>query len=272
MMKRLKWSGGGVGLALTLAAAASLLTACDPKKELLDPQQPFVISPGAVTSGTAADAVYGGAMGRWSAALNGGNSSGTDALWGFEALFTDEVRSGDTFVQRNDADQRNTKSNDGVLLPIYNTVQQARGRARDAILSLLQYDTSPTGKTHTGEMYLMMGALETSLDEAFCSGVPFGETVNGTPVYSAQLTTTDGFKVAIARFDTALTYLTGTDAATVAVKNAVLIARARVQVNLGDFAGAPATTVASGSDELPVRTSRTRRPLRTTSGGLWDRV
>ncbi|HEY4306017.1 MAG TPA: hypothetical protein VGM82_16215 [Gemmatimonadaceae bacterium] len=239
-MKRLKWSGA----ALAATVGASLLTACDVKKELLEPQQPGVISPAAVNSPTAAEAVYAGAIGRWSAALNGGNTSNTDALWGFEALFTDEIRSGDTFSQRNDADQRVTKSNDTVLLPIYNAVQQARGRARDAINALAAFDTSATGRTHIGESYLAMASLETALDEAFCSGVPFGETVNGTPQYTVQLTTADGFKLALARLDTALTYLTGADAATVAVKNAVLIARGRLQVNLGDFASA-ATTVAA---------------------------
>src|SRR3569833_3203613 len=226
-----------------LLVGTGLLGACNPKEELLSPQQPQVIDPGSVTSQTAADAVYVGALGRWSAAINGGNTSNTDALRGFEALFTDEVRSGDTFSQRNDADQRNTQSNDTVLLPIYNATQQARGRARDAINALLTYDKTPTGVTHVGEMYQQMGYLETALNEAFCNGVPLGETVNGVPQYTAQLTNADGFKTAIARFDTALTYLTATDAATIAVKNAVLIAKGRAQVNVGDFAGA-ATTVA----------------------------
>ncbi len=243
-MNRLRSIGKSVGGVAVLLIGTGFLGGCDAKKELLSPQQPQVIDPTSVNSPTAADAVYVGALGRWSAAINGGNTSNTDALWGFEALFTDEVRSGDTFSQRNDADQRNTQSNDTVLLPIYNNTQQARGRARDAINALLTYDKTPAGTTHVGEMYLQMGYLEISLNEAFCNGVPLGETVDGVPQYTAQLTNADGFKTAIARFDTALTYLTATDAATVAVKNAVLIAKGRAQVNLGDFAGA-ATTVAS---------------------------
>jgi starch-binding outer membrane protein, SusD/RagB family len=235
------YKGGRAGGALALAASLTLLSACDVKKELLEPQQPGVISPSSVNSAVAADAVYVGALARWEDAVNGSNSSNNDRFWGFEALFTDEVRSSDTFSQRNDADQRNTQSNDGQLLPMYNAMQQARGRARDAINALETYDTSPAGKTHVGEMYLMMGYLEMSLNEAFCNGVPLGETVNGVPQYTAQLTNADGFKVALARFDTALTFLTGTDAATTAVKNAVLIARGRTQVDLGDFAGGAAT-------------------------------
>jgi starch-binding outer membrane protein, SusD/RagB family len=231
-----RYAGG----ALACLAGATLLGACNPKDELLAPQQPGVIAPSNVNSAVAADAVYVGAIQQAKRAVNGlGNN--TDALWGFEGLFTDEFRSSDTFSQRNDADQRNTQSNDTVLLPMYNAVQGARGRARDAINALVQFDPSATGKTHTGEMYFMMGFLEEGLNQAFCNGLSFGETVNGIPQYTPQLTNADGFKLAITRFDSALTFLTGTDAATVAVKNATLVAKARAQVDNGDFAGAAAT-------------------------------
>src|SRR5205823_4140674 len=79
------------------------------------------------------------------------------------------------------------------------------------------------------------------MSQAFCNGVPFGETVNGAPVYSQPLTDADGFKLAITRFDSALVYLTGTDAGTANIKNAVLVSKARSQVSLGDFNGAAAT-------------------------------
>lgn len=228
-----------IAAAVTLSGAL-FLGACDPKKELLAPQQPGVISPGSVSSPAAADAVYIGALTRFKASMNGGGGN-TEALWNWQALFTDELQSGDTFSQRNDADQRNTQPNDGVLLPIYNAAQQARGRARDAINALLAFDTSPSGKTHVGEMYLAMGYIEEELAESFCNGLSFGETVNGVPQYTPQMSGVDASKVAIARFDSALVWLTGTDAATTAVKNAVLIARARAQVNAGDFKGAAAT-------------------------------
>jgi hypothetical protein len=227
-----------------LAVGTLALGACNPKQELLSPQQPGVINPGAVTTAPAADAVYVGALNRWKQAMNGSptnSGSNQEGLWNFLALFTDELRSSDTFSQRNDADQRVTQSNDGVLLPIYIAAQQARGRARDAINALLAFDTTATGKQHVGEMYLQMGYLEDILSEAFCNGLSFGETVNGAPQYTAQMDNQAAAKIAVARFDTALTYLTATDAGTVAVKNAVLIARGRAQVDIGDFAGAVAT-------------------------------
>ncbi|MFI5227731.1 MAG: hypothetical protein ACHQWU_01605 [Gemmatimonadales bacterium] len=238
-MLRLTYRARGTVAATAVAAGALLLGACDPKQELLSPQQPGVISPSSVANATAAEALYAGALDRWkNAMINGGNN--TEALFQFEALFTDEVRSADTFSQRNDADQRVTQTNDGVLTPIYNFAQQARGRARDAINSLLAFDPV-AGRAHVGEMYLAMGSIETALSEAFCNGVPYGETANGQPIYGKPLSAVDGAKLAITRFDSALVYVNGTDTGSVLTKDAILIAKGRAQVDAGDFAGAAAT-------------------------------
>ena len=241
MMRLIRAGRGSATVMLVIAGA--VLTSCNAKDELLSPQQPSVISPGSVTSPTAANALYAGALDRWKAAMNGGGGN-TEALWNWEALFTDELRSADTFSQRNDADQRNLATNDGVLTPIYRAAQQARGRARDAINALLAYDPSAAGKQHVGEMFTVMGYVEMAMSGVFCNGVPFGETVNGVPQYTKPLTNADGSKLAIAHIDSGLTYLTGTDQGTLNVKYLALVSKARAQVDLADFNGA-AQTVAS---------------------------
>ena len=235
-MTKISHRARGRAAAITVACSTLFLGACNLNHELLAPQQPGVISPSAVVTATAADALYTGALGQWKSAMDGG-----EGIWNWEGLFTDEVRSVDTFVQRQNADQRNLQTNDQVLQGIYNSTQQARGRARDAINSLLAYDPSAAGKQHVGEMYLMMGYIEMELSQSFCNGVPFGETIDGVPTYTAPLTNADGFKLAMARMDTALTFLTGSDAGTLNIKYAALVTRARAQVDLGDFAGAAAT-------------------------------
>lgn len=228
---------------LTAATAAvsvgsMMLASCDVKQELLQPQQPQVINPGDVQNATGADGLYTGTLSRLRLALNGGNNN-QEELWAFEGLMTDEFKSGDTFSQRNDADQRQTQTGDQVLLPIYNNVQQSRGYARTAINAMLQYE--PDQKAKIGEMYFLMGVMETQLGQAFCNGIPLGETVNGLPAYTAPLSNADVFTTAVARFDTALTYLSATDAVTVGVKNAVLVAKGLAQVDLGQFPAAAAT-------------------------------
>ena len=233
--------------AVVVVGGMLVLGACDVNKELLQPQQPGVISPGAVTTATAADALWAGALAYWNKVMNGSptdTGSNQEGLWNWEGLFTDELRSVDTFSQRNDADQRNEATNDALLTTIYNTTQQARGRARDAINALLTYDKSATGTQHVGEMYLMMGYIEMQLSSVFCNGIPFGETVNAQPQYTQPVMDSVGSKLAISRLDTALTYLSQadpTDSSTINIKYAALVTKARAQVDLADFAGAAAT-------------------------------
>jgi starch-binding outer membrane protein, SusD/RagB family len=177
---------------------------------------------------------------------------------------TDEFKSGDTFEQRNNADQRVTQSSDGVAGATYTPVQQSRGRARDAINSLKEF--APTETAKIAEMYFVMGFMELTLGQNWCNGIPLGETVNGVPQYTEPLTNAQVFTTAIARFDSALAIL-GTSSTTEAnnVRNAVLIAKGRAQVDLGQFAAA-ATTVA------PVPTSYTYNitySQTTQSNGWW---
>ena len=224
------------------ALALVVAGACDnPQTVLLEQQQPQIILPEFTTSQAAALALYTGALGRFRTALNGGNNN-QETIWNFAGLMTDEFKSGDTFSQRNDADQRTTQSSDGVAAATYNPVQQSRGRARDAINSLQQY--APTETVKIAEMYFLMGFMELTLGQNWCNGIPLGETKDGVPQYTEPLTNAQVFTTAIARFDSALTIL-GSDATTAGnnVRNAILVAKARAQVNNAQFAAA-ATTIA----------------------------
>ena len=249
-MRRFTYRARGTAATLLVAVGCTLLGACDPKHELLEPQQPGPISPSSVNNPTGADGEYVGTIGRLNNAMNGGGGN-LEGLWQEEGLFSDEVKSTDTFSQRNDADQRNLQTFDTDLRDIYRKVQQVRGHARVAINGLLAYDKSQTGILHVAEMYMVMGYTEMQLSSVFCNGIPFGETVDGVPQYTAPITDADGSKLAITRFDSALTYIaaipttpaltTAQKAAIEQVKNAALVAKARAQVDLADFAGAAAT-------------------------------
>jgi hypothetical protein len=228
---------------LTLGAAGlglSLLAGCNPKEELLAPQQPGVILPSDVQSAAGAEGFYNGAVGNFGRGLLGGNGN-QETIWQFTGLLTDEFRSSDTFSQRNDADQRITQTNDGVLSPLYNTLQQVRGSARTAIGYLKQFEPT-TSSLHQAEMYYVIAFAEMQLGEDFCNGIPLGETVNGVANYTKPLATKDVFTVALARVDSGIT-LVGTDKTTAGqqVLNALLITRGRLQVDLGDYAGAAAS-------------------------------
>jgi hypothetical protein len=224
-----------------MALAMVVLNACSVQDSLLEQQQPQIIRPADVQNSTGALALYTGALGRFRTALNGGNNN-QETIWNFEGLMTDELQSADSFSQRNDADQRATQTNDGVMQVTYERAQQSRGYARDAINALKSY--APDSTTKIAEMYTEIGFMELTLGQAFCNGIPLGQTVDAVPQYSTPLTNIQVFQSAITKFDSALALLTGTDAQTAFVRNATLIAKARAQVDLGQFAAA-ATTVSA---------------------------
>src|SRR5687768_5349461 len=101
----------------------------------------------------------------------------------------------------------------------------------------------PTPAWGIGQMYLVLAVAEMELAEHFCNGAPLSEVVNGEIVYGQPKTNAEVFTIAAAHLDTALTFLTATDAPTVAINTAARILKGRIQVHLGQWAAA-ATTVA----------------------------
>lgn len=220
------------------ALTATVLDGCDLKETLLSPQQPGVIGPTSVTSPTGAEALRVGALGAFKGWVAGGGANFAN-LPMMSDLITDVWASGDTQSQHNETDGRTIQSSNGVLASAYSSAQQARGFALTAIQALRQYVT-PAPAAEIGELYFAMGFAELQMSEDFCNGVPFGAMVNGVPTYTAPITNADGFKLASARFDTALATVTGTDAASTAIQRVNRIAKARAQIALGNYAAAAA--------------------------------
>ena len=249
-------------LAAGAAGLGLMLGGCSVKDELLAPQQPGVISPGDVIGPTGADGLYVGAVGNFKNALLGG-SSNTETIWQFAGLMTDEFKSADTFSQRNDADQRTTQTNDAQLSPIYTSLQQARGYSRTALGYLQQYKPT-SSNAQQAEMLFTIAFAEMQLGEDFCNGIALGETVNGVPQYTAPLAAKDVFTAALARVDSGLALATGADAATTQVKNALLITKGRLLVDLGQFPAAAAAVAA-----VPVTFQYAGTYSQTTNDNGW---
>ena len=238
MMKLINRARWGVIGALLVPMFAN---GCNLRESLLSPQQPGVIGPGSVTTPTGAEALRIGAMGAFKAWVAGGGANFAN-LPMLSDLVTDVWASGDTQSQHNETDQRTVQSSNGVLAGAYSSVQQARGFALTAINALRQYVTPPPAAS-IGELYFAMGFAELQMSEVFCNGVPFGSMVDGVPTYTQPISNADGFRLAIARFDTALALVTGSDAASTAIRRVNSIAKARAQIDLGNYAAA-ATLVA----------------------------
>jgi hypothetical protein len=218
------------------AALAALAGCSSYKDQLLAPQQPGIISPEAVASPTAADALRIGALARLKSATVG--TSGTETMYTMGGLLTDEWKSGDTFSQRVETDQRSIQTSNADVQSYYSAQHSARGAAKDAIEALEKYLPNP--KANIAQMYWVMGLVEMQLSEAFCNGVPYGITIDGVPQYTQPLTNADGFKLAVTHIDSGLAFATETDTFAVNTKYNLLVTKARLLVDQGKFAEAAA--------------------------------
>jgi len=188
-----------------------------------------------VNSSIGAEALVVGALQSFTSATGGGTT-----MWSAGGTMADEWMSGDTFFQTDDKDRRAVPAGSSSTSP---WPQQTRGYAIDAILALKKYLPSATAKI--AQMYFVEGWIEMDISEHFCNGSPFGTTVNGIPQYTKQLTNIEGYTLALAHLDSGLTFVaTASDAFGVSIRNSLLVAKARTQRDLGQFADA-ATTVAS---------------------------
>jgi len=221
-------AAAAVGVAFVAAGCSNL------KDNLLTAEDPDIIKPEAISTPEAADALRIGTLSRLRN-MTAGNGQG-DSPWMFSGLLTDEWKSGDTFLQRNETDQRTVQENNANLNSVYRDVHRARNAALEAIDALNEF--KPTPASNLGQMYFVMGFAEMQLAEWFCNGQPLGSATSGVPEYGPPLTNQEIYTLALAHFDSALTYTTATDAATVAVRNSIQIARGRVLIDLGRFADA----------------------------------
>jgi hypothetical protein len=255
-MKIQKNSARGVVIAAG-AGALLLASACDVNNELLSPQNPGIVDQTAVGSPVAAAALKIGAMGRLKYVASDPSSAGFTGMnvWQAGGLMADEFMNSDFQNTMNDVDQR-TVSPDNTF-GNYTRTTQVRGYIRDAIAAETQYEPQKTADI--GELWMALGFIEVSLAENFCNGIPLGINKAGVVDYSSDdfkpRTDAEVLQVAITHFDSALAIIgSATDVNSVAVRNAVLISKARALVGLGKFAEAaglvPSSTIPSSYQYL----------------------
>ncbi|HEY0970939.1 MAG TPA: RagB/SusD family nutrient uptake outer membrane protein [Gemmatimonadales bacterium] len=226
-----------IGIAAALAAMP--IAACTTTDDILDVTDPDIIAPGDIPqNATGAEALRVGALARFIAATSGYNGgSAGETLWLYTGLLADEYRSGDTFNQRDQTDERTITYENSNIENGYLYANRARVSASQAAGFLEQY--SPDAPAwHRAEMYLVQAYIENMLGEAFCSGVPFSSIKDGELVYGEQTTTAETFERALAHADSGLALLTGATAEELRVRHALAVTRGRILLNQGRFAEA----------------------------------
>lgn len=164
-------------------------------------------------------------------------TSNNDGIWLLSGLVTDEWKSSDTFSQRNNADQRAVIDFDGLVQTNLSELYKARSDARGALPALFAASAFPAT---IGQMYFVMGYVETLLAETFCNGVPLDDASSGLVVGGPMISNATLFTRSLAHFDSALSYSTALDPASVSINNSSRVAKARALVGLGQFSAAVA--------------------------------
>ena len=216
---------------MVLGALALASTACD-TTEFLGVEDPDIINPSNVQSAAGANAVRLGALSRLNSASSGGESM---LLLG--GLFTDEWINGDSFIGRQEVDQRVITVQNSFVTDASRSLHRARLSAQQAIELLSEFAPTAPG-WQPAEMYLVQAYIENLAAEHFCNGVVFSSVVDGAEVYGSPITTADAFAKALAHADSGLTLVTGTTNDDNKIRNALKVVRGRILLNLNRAADA----------------------------------
>jgi hypothetical protein len=258
-MNRARW-------AFAAAAVPGLMavTGCNFKDQLLQPQNPGIIDNSAVGSPAAAAALKIGAMGRIKVVY-----TSSETLWQEAGHLADEYMNADFQPDRNDVDQRTMATNSPYAN--YSSVTQTRGYIRDALVAEYKYE--PTKTTDIGELWMSLGFIEMSLGENFCNGIPLGNNTNGGVDYTSPsfkpLTNNEVFNTAIAHMDSAIALTGGSDSASIFVKRAALILKARMLVDQGQYAAAAALVPTSAVPTTWQYLFTTSTASTSDDNGIW---
>jgi hypothetical protein len=220
---RLRWVA-------SLAVAGTLaLSACN-VSDMLSVTDPDVINPSDVQSAAGASAVRLGAIARLNAATSGG-SSGSEGLFLLSGLLADEWENGDSFIARQEVDQRVITVQNNFLTDVDRMLHRARLSATQAIGLLQKYN--PTGPAaDVAEMYFIQAYVENAIGENYCNGLILSTVVDGKEQYGSPMSTTAAFTLALAHADSGLALITGTSVSDVKVRNALMVTRGRILLNL----------------------------------------
>src|SRR5215207_6013081 len=187
----------------TMAGVALATTGCSPT-EPLEVETPDIINPKDVQSPAGADAVRVGALARLSSA-----TSGAESLFLLGGLFADEWINGDSFIARQEIDQRVITVQNNFLTDANRALHRARLAAEQAVALLKQFNPTAPG-WQSAEMFFVQAYVENLMAEHYCNGLIFSTVVDGVEQYGTGITTTAAFERALGHANDGLALITGT--------------------------------------------------------------
>ena len=215
---------------ITAAALAVASSACTSTEEILSVTDPDIINPVDVQSAAGANVVRLGALQRLNAATSGG-TTGDEGIFMLGGLFADEWNNGDSFIARQEIDQRVITIQNNFLTSANRSLHRARLAALQAIDLLREFN--PTGPAaDLAEMYLVEAYAENIVAEHYCNGIVLGSVADGQPIYGDPISVTETLQLALAHADSGLALITGATAQDVKIRSALRVVKGRILLNL----------------------------------------
>ena len=253
-------NGSRAWVAATAALAVLTLAACSVEK-ILDVTDPDIINPSDVSSPAGVEAVRLGTIARLNQA-----TTGTESFLLLGGLLADEWRSGDSYLDRDETDQRNVSARNSFMLTATRNIFRARSSAMQTV-GLIQEFSPDAPSWQVAEMFFVEAYMENMVAENFCSGMPFSSIVDGEAVFGGPMTTDETYAMALAHADSGLALIGGTSGGDFdRVKYALQVLRARILLNQNlpdDAASAVAGVPTDFIYEM-------QQSLTTMTNTIWD--
>src|SRR5690606_15279422 len=158
------------GALAAVLAVALPIAACD---DFLTVEDPDIINPSDIQSPQGAEAARNGALARFNVATSGGES-----LFLLGGLFADEWNNGDSFIARQEIDQRTITAENSFLTTANRALHRARLSAEQAADLLKRY--SPNAPTwQIAEMEFIQAYIINLMAEHYCDGLILSTVVDG---------------------------------------------------------------------------------------------
>jgi len=211
------------------------LQGCSDALKVIDPD--IILD---ANSAAGAIALRNGVFLRLSQAVNG--IQGPDALFVFSGLLTDEWRSGDTFVQRNNQDQRVFQPENTFNAGPYRALNRVRVEGERATKGLRTY--LPDSTAAVGSMFALTAYVEVLIGEQYCNGTPLSDIEGSTIIFGDPMTNAAVLQLAVDNADSALAQAAlAPPRDSLAARKVTRLAdviKGRALVDLGQFAAAAA--------------------------------
>lgn len=222
--------------ATVLAAGVLAASACS-ATDILDVQDPDIINPSDVRSAAGANAVRVGALSRFVSA-----TTGSGEFFMLSGLFADEWINGDSFIARQEIDQRIITPQNSFLTTANRQLHRARLSGEQAVQLLEEYAPNAPG-WQKAEMYFIQAFVKNTIAEHYCNGIVFSTVVDGREQFGSPITTAQAFEEALELADQGLAAVTGNTENDQRVRNALRLLKGRILLNLNRYTEAAAAVV-----------------------------